>query len=168
MYNNLTTLNDDRCEETARDRENDQISSYLLSRFNVGNVSSATSDLGIFPSISDNKFGVDAPPRPGDTAKSSKLLYSRPIATMPYMGAGNTSIVNPDLDSALTRGMLSTTKKEYNPATLRSSTYRPMPMIKGISDEIQNVEHIIPTYWNYGGLDTRGQVRNIGACNRGN
>ena len=157
-FNNLTGLGDDRCEANARDRENTQIMNYILDRAPMSS-RTAFDNLGVYPKVADNRFSHDNLPRPGDTSKASRLLQSRPFVTMPYMGPGRTSVINPDIDSALTRGQISTTKRNYNPAQLRSKTYRPMPMIPGIQREIQNIKHIIPTSWIRGGLSTRGQIR---------
>jgi len=158
-FNNLTSIGDDRCEANARDRENEQIMNYILDRAPMSS-NSALNDIGVYPKVSDVRFSHDNLPRPGDTSKASRLLQSRPFATMPFMGAGRTSIVNPDIDTALTRGRMSTTKAQYNPAPLQSRTYRPMPMLPGIQREIQNTDHLIPSAWVRGGLSTRGQIRN--------
>lgn len=165
-FNNNTNIGDDSCEMNSRDAGNAHFANYYLqSDFTPSarhpSAAPAFTDVGIFPSVADNKFSIDVLPRPGDTSKASKLANTRPFVTMPFMGAGQTSIVNPDADSALTRGGISNSKKMYNPAPLKSNTYRPMPMIEGIRREIQNPVHIIPEFWQRGGIDTRAQIRAV-------
>ena len=159
-FYNQTALGDDSCEINALDTGNEKIMNYWLNR-SMLNTNGAVTDIGIFQSVTDGRFGIDNPPRPGDTAKASKIAFPRSIITMPFMGAGQTSIINPDLDSALTRTGVTTNKRSYNPDPIKSRTYRPMPMIDGIAREIQDPVHIVPNYWQWGGIDTHGQTRSM-------
>ena len=174
LFNNLSRLNDDQCEDNAKARTNQRISDYTLDRDLAGTglgpaggngllyqpridaTSVALNDVGVMPAITFQRFGVDPTYTLADTSKASKLANARPFAGMPYMGAGqfNSNVI--DTDSALLRGEYSSMRKEYNPPQPSSISYRPMPMIPEISSEIQDPVHYIPTAWQRGGLDTRG------------
>jgi hypothetical protein len=160
-FNNYTSIGTDKCEKDSRDVGNKKMADYHLIR--PGHSTSASTghlaDVGLNLQRTGNVFSNGEQNKLADTSKASRLLNTRPFVTMPFMGAGNTSIVNPDKDSKLRYSSISTRKKEFNPAPVKSKTYRPMPMLSHIRKEIQDPVHIIPTNWQRGGIDTRNYSR---------
>jgi hypothetical protein len=88
------------------------------------------------------------------------LLESRPIATVPFMGSGQTVITDTDVYSRYLVG-LDTGNKKANNSLAGISIDRSIPMVPCLAREIQNPEHYIPKYWVRGGMDTRSVTQNI-------
>jgi len=88
------------------------------------------------------------------------LLESRPIATVPFMGAGQTVITDVDVYSKYLTGLDTATKKANN-AGAGISLDRTIPLVPSLAREIQNPEHYIPKYWVRGGMDTRSVTQNL-------
>ncbi len=160
-FRQSTRLSNDQCEENAYDRGNSEIAHYNLNRYRFEHDTSAFNEPGTMLRVADRTFSVDPDNyRLADTSKASKLLQTRPFATMPFMGAGQTSVILPDVHSRLIMGELSTTKMAYNPVSIRERDFfRPIPLIPSIAREIQNPIHIIPRYWTRGGMSTRNQIK---------
>ena len=92
--------------------------------------------------------------------KCDKLLQARPFITVPFMGAGNTCILNADVESKLKFGEDTFVPKSMN--ELSGITIdRFIPLIPCIKDNIQDPIHLIPSSWVRGGADTRAVIRNI-------
>lgn len=91
--------------------------------------------------------------------KNLKLLRARPYASTPFMGAGETHIVNPDLYSQLVPGFDTKIKKSTDSIS-GVSIDRFIPLVPCLAKNVQNTKHIIPEYWIRGGMDTRGLLQN--------
>ena len=92
--------------------------------------------------------------------KCDKLLQSRPFITVPFMGAGKTTILNPDVESQLKFGEDTFVPKSIDKLS-GISINRFIPLIPCIKDNIQDPKHLVPTEWVRGGADTRAVIRNI-------
>jgi len=92
--------------------------------------------------------------------KYKQQLITRPFKGWPYMGAGETHIVNPDLYSRITSGADTRTKKAADSLS-GVSIDRFIPMVPCLASNVQNTEHIIPEYWVRGGESSRAQIQNI-------
>ena len=76
------------------------------------------------------------------------------------MGAGQSSLKNPDLKSKLMFGEQTHTGKSCNSLS-GASANRFIPLVPCLKDNVQNVSHIVPEYWVRGGMNTRTIIRNI-------
>jgi len=92
--------------------------------------------------------------------KHKQQLSSRPFKGWPYMGAGETHIVNPDLYSQMAGGTDTRTKKAAD-ALAGVSIDRFIPMVPCLAENIQNPVHIIPEYWVRGGESSRSWLQNM-------
>jgi hypothetical protein len=92
--------------------------------------------------------------------KFKQQLVTRPFKGWPYMGAGETHIVNPDLYSKLQNGTDTRTKKASD-ALAGVSIDRFIPLVPCLADNVQKTEHIIPEYWVRGGESSRAHIQNI-------
>lgn len=97
-----------------------------------------------------------APNRTG----AKTLLEARPMATIPFMGAGQTVITDVETYSRYLVGIDTASKKSSQP-TSGISIDRSVPLVGCLAGEIQNVKHIVPTHWVRGGLSTRATLQNI-------
>lgn len=88
------------------------------------------------------------------------LLESRPVVTVPFMGAGQTVITDVDTYSRYLTG-LDTTERKANNSGAGVSVDRTIPLVPSLAREIQNPEHYIPRYWVRGGMDTRSVTQNL-------
>jgi len=94
------------------------------------------------------------------TIQSNKELDTRLFPGAPYMSSGQSVLKNTDLSSKLLFGEDTRTTKSAN-ALSSYSADNFIPLVPSIEENIQNIEHIIPTYWVRGGMSTRTVVRNI-------
>jgi len=92
--------------------------------------------------------------------KFKQQLATRPFKGWPYMGAGETHIVNPNLYSRLSSGTDTRTKKAAD-ALSGVSIDRFIPLVPCLASNVQNTTHIIPEYWVRGGESTRAIIQNI-------
>jgi len=92
--------------------------------------------------------------------ENKKELDTRLFIGCPLMTTGQSILENPDLSSRLLYGEETRTPKSINSVSAYSADNF-IPLIKPISENIQNTDHIIPTYWVRGGMSTRTVVRNI-------
>lgn len=89
-----------------------------------------------------------------------KELDTRIFPGSPFMGSGQSVLKNTDLSSRLKFGEDTRTSKSSN-ALSSYSADNFIPLVPSIAENIQNVDHIIPTYWIRGGMSSRSVVRNI-------
>ena len=89
-----------------------------------------------------------------------KELDTRLFPGAPFLASGQSILKNPDLSSRLIQGEETRVHKSVNVATSYSANNF-IPLVPSIAQNVQNVEHIIPTYWIRGGMSTRTVVRNI-------
>jgi len=92
--------------------------------------------------------------------KIKQQLTTRPFKGWPYMGAGETHIVNPDLYSKITSGTDTRVKKAAD-SLAGVSIDRFIPLVPCLAENVQNTEHIIPEYWVRGGESSRAHIQNI-------
>jgi len=76
------------------------------------------------------------------------------------MGRGQGILENTDLNSRLNFGEDTRTSKSNN-ITSSYSANNFTPLVPSLANNIQNPEHIIPTYWVRGGMNTRVVLNNI-------
>ena len=76
------------------------------------------------------------------------------------MGRGQGILENTDVNSRLNFGEDTRTSKSNN-ITSSYSANNFIPLVPQIAENIQNPEHIIPTYWVRGGMSTRTVLNNI-------
>jgi hypothetical protein len=91
--------------------------------------------------------------------KIPQQLQTRPY-NIPYMGAGETRIVQPELYSKLTSGTETRVKKASD-ALSGVSIDRFIPLVPCLANNVQNTEHIIPEYWIRGGESSRAHIQNV-------
>lgn len=89
-----------------------------------------------------------------------KELDTRVFPGSPYMGRGQGILENTDLNSRLNFGEDTRTSKSNN-ITSSYSANNFTPLVPSLANNIQNPEHIIPTYWVRGGMNTRVVLNNI-------
>jgi hypothetical protein len=173
-----TRLNQDSCEKDSRIRNNEKQMNFKF----TGNVDTqnhgrqnyllSMNEVGLYHSHGSDGDGqlidMDSAIRNGsqgnvitaEKSKATKLLSHRPYMTVPFMGAGKTSIVYPDVYSIMSIGEDTTTGRACN--TLSGITIdRFIPLVPCLRDNVQNPVHLIPQYWVRGGMDTRAVIRNV-------
>lgn len=91
--------------------------------------------------------------------KIPQQLQTRPY-NVPYMGAGDTRIIQPELYSKLVSGTETRVKKATD-ALSGVSIDRFIPLVPCLANNVQNTEHIIPEYWIRGGESSRAHIQNI-------
>ena len=92
--------------------------------------------------------------------KSKKELDTRLFPGTPLVSRGQSVLKNPDLSSRLKYGEDTRVAKSNNVATAYSADNF-IPLVPHLAENVQNTEHIIPTYWVRGGMSTRTVIRNI-------
>jgi hypothetical protein len=95
-----------------------------------------------------------------NTNEKKKELNTRIFPGAPYMGRGQGILENTDINSRLNFGEDTRTSKSNN-ITSSYSANNFIPLVPQIAENIQNPEHIIPTYWVRGGMSTRTVLNNI-------
>ena len=93
-------------------------------------------------------------------SRDKQQLVTRAFKGLPYMGAGETHIVNPELYSKLSSGT-DTRVKKASDALAGVSIDRFIPLVPCLADNVQNTEHIIPEYWVRGGESSRAHIQNV-------
>ena len=91
---------------------------------------------------------------------SRRELETRLFPGAPLMDRGQSVLHNTDLSSRLKFGEDTRTSKSAN-ALASYSADNFIPLVPSLAENVQNVEHIIPTYWVRGGMSSRSVVRNI-------
>ena len=92
--------------------------------------------------------------------KLRQQLATRPFKGWPYMGAGETHIVNPNLYSQLVNGTETRVKKAAD-ALAGVSVDRFIPLVPCLASNVQNTNHIIPKLWVRGGESSRAHIQNV-------
>jgi hypothetical protein len=91
---------------------------------------------------------------------SRRELETRIFPGAPYMARGQSVLHNTDLSSRLQLGEDTRTSKSAN-ALSSYSADNFIPLVPSLAENVQNIDHIIPTYWVRGGMSSRSVVRNI-------
>jgi hypothetical protein len=90
---------------------------------------------------------------------SRKELDTRLFPGAPFMSSGQSILKNPDLSSRLLFGEDTRTSKSANVLSSYSADNF-VPLIPAIQENVQNIDHIIPTFWVRGGMSSRSVIRN--------
>lgn len=128
---------------------------YMKSLDNVG--MSATNNRDGFGSNVDTESDLLKSVLTND--KMRQPLATRPY-NVPYMGAGETHIVQPEVYSRLVSGAETRVKKATD-ALSGVSIDRFIPMVPCLAKNVQNTDHIIPEYWIRGGESSRAYIQNV-------
>jgi len=172
IINESTTLRNDSAFYTTRDFNNNKISNYNF----IPNISDKNDSRGSYissvgiPGISQNNNNdllgknIDEATllRNGElqSTESKKELDTRLFPGAPYMMSGQSLLKNPDLSTRLKYGEDTRVAKSANVAASYAANNF-IPLIPSIEENVQNVEHIIPTNWIRGGMSSRSVIRNI-------
>ena len=92
--------------------------------------------------------------------QSKKELDTRLFPGAPLLSTGQSILKNTDLSSRLKFGEDTRTSKSANALSSYSANHF-IPLVPSLSENVQNVDHIIPTFWVRGGMSSRTVVRNI-------
>jgi hypothetical protein len=170
-FNQENRLRYDQCEEKSIDEQNKHIANYWLktneripydSNFveHIGMMNQSFYNVNSVSHDSELRNGKLGNQLTSEKNKQSKLLEASPFKTTPYLGAGRTSIVRPDVYSNLVQSKLTQDKKSVSPLS-GVTIDRFIPLVPCIKENIQNPTHIIPKYWVRGGMSTRSIIQNI-------
>lgn len=168
-FNRNTSLKNDCCEKTWRDRSNEIFANY---RFdcppNCEINQSYLCEPGMIDQLSPinpEKICAGSELRNGCIGNvithtgAKQQLAVRPFLSVPYMGQCRTPLMNVDTYSALSSGESTRTGKGCN--SLAGVTInRFIPLVPCLKQNIQDPVHYIPKYWVRGGMDTRAYMRN--------
>jgi len=135
---------------------NNNRNSYFNSTNNIGILQNNNYDV-IGNNINESTLIRNGKP---ENILSKKELDTRVFPGAPLMSNGQSILKNPDLSSRLKYGESSRVSKSENDASSYSANNF-IPLVPMIAENIQNPEHIIPTYWVRGGMSSRTVVRNI-------
>lgn len=177
LFNSLTGLNDDKCYVSERSKQNSAYNSYLTNNFFVNNcglnkpLEFATSMPSVFVNGGFGNSGANGCNIDSDSSlkigtiqtnpKCKISLYSRPFATVPYLGRGPH---NPVMESKLQQGDFVLNKKSCNTTSEKSHIpYSNYPLIPSLAATITNphnlVEGVADSGWVQGGISTRSLIR---------
>lgn len=161
--NKQTNVRGDECEVNSHNQYNKSQANYTMLNFSENG-----SQLGNFVK-NDSKIrnGTLGNILTQGKSKVDKILTCRPYITTPFMGAGQASSEETDIQSKLIMGVYSTSRKSCNELS-GISIDRFIPLLPAIKKEVQNPNNIIESGWVRGGMHTRMTVRNmdyIKSCN---
>jgi len=172
VINENTNIRNDSTFYTYRDFNNDKISNYnfipnIMNESHTRNTYMESIDVvGLLQSGNSDVNGINIDEstllRNGENQSnlSKKELDTRLFPGAPYMMSGQSLLKNPDLSSRLKYGEDTRVAKSANVAASYAANNF-IPLIPSIEDNVQNVDHIIPTYWVRGGMSSRSVIRNI-------
>jgi len=169
-FNNQTRRNMEGCFIAYKDKQDAKYSSYSTTNYysdnDRKNYLNTLEHPGMVADKNKDGYGnyVDTETNLKQSSltnqKGKQQLSVRPFKGWPYMGAGETHIVNPNLYSKLSSGTDTRVKKAAN--TLAGvSEDRFIPLVPCLADNVQNTKHIIPQYWVRGGESSRAYIQNI-------
>jgi len=172
-----TNLHSDSCLENERNKQSVQMGDYMVSNFrncdcNVEQVlNNATQNRGLLVQdgygVSGCNVDSDTQLRVGEVEsrpKPCQQLFTRPYATVPYMGRGSG---NSDVESFLKSGKQTYQQghvsKEANQVRTFNNTLT--PLVPNLEQQIQNpmnlVEEVNDAAWVRGGTPTRQIVKDL-------
>lgn len=146
-YNFVPTLVDSKINNRA---------TYIDSAKIVGVLQNSGYDIG-GKNINENTVLRNSS-NAGDGYK--RELETRLFPGSPLMSVGQSELKNTDLSSRLKYGEETRTKKSENMGASYSGDNF-IPLVPNLAKNVQNIEHIIPTYWVRGGMSSRSVIRNI-------
>lgn len=174
--NRLTRTADDICYTTSRNLQSRSIGNYMVTAFkdcdcaakNVDAIAMSEPTITYrdgygWTSVDGCNIDADSCVRNSNNLTNMRYiqqLYTRPYATVPYMGRG---IGNSVLESVLQTGEDTSQKKQCN--TLSGINIdRFVPMVPCLAQNVQNpmhlVEEVVSRDWIRGGIPSRDIVRN--------
>lgn len=178
IINENTNIKSDKCFYTSQDKNNHIMFNYNFlpsiqnNVNNTNNVNSrdsylnSTKTLGI---LQDSNYDINGTNINQSTllrngsiqnGDSKRELDTRLFPGAPLMTVGQSELKNTDLSSRLKFGEDTRTSKSAN-ATTSYSANNFIPLVPSLAENVQNVEHIIPTFWVRGGMSSRAVIRNI-------
>jgi hypothetical protein len=173
IINEQTNIKNNNCLNSYNDLNNNKIFDYafLPSIFDARNDTrnsymDSTKTLGILQNtnydINGNNINESTILRNGNiqNIQSRKELDTRLFPGAPLLSTGQSILKNTDLSSRLKFGEDTRTSKSAN-ALSSYSADNFIPLVPSLAENVQNVDHIIPTYWVRGGMSSRTVVRNI-------
>lgn len=173
VINQQTNMKNDKCLNTFQDINNNTIFKYnFLPNIIEGNKDTrksyidSTKTMGILQNCNYDINGLNinnsTSLRNGTVENTTfkKELDTRLFPGAPLMSNGQSILKNPDLSSRLKYGEDTRISKSSNIAS-SYSVNNFIPLVPNIANNIQNPDHIIPTYWVRGGMSSRSVVRNI-------
>ena len=172
IINQNTNIRNDKCFNTSQDLNNDRLFNYsFLPSLNANENTrnsyiNSTNTVGILQDtnydISGKNINESTLLRNGNLQNSGKKkeLDTRLFPGSPLMSSGQAILKNPDLSSRLKFGEDTRTTKSANSAASYSANNF-IPLVPSLAENVQNVDHIIPTFWVRGGMSSRSVIRNI-------
>jgi hypothetical protein len=172
IINQNTNIKNDKDINTFQDLNNDKLFSYIfLPAINDSNNNSrksyinSTENVGILQNTNYEGININDSTllRNGNSIKnkdSKRELDTRVFPGSPLLSSGQSILKNPDLSSRLKFGEDTRVSKSANTASSYSADNF-IPLVPHLAENVQNVDHIIPTYWVRGGMSSRTVVRNI-------
>lgn len=173
--NALTGLNDDYTERESKIRNNHTVANrqyYRPGNVNRNNYLDSVTKVGIYQNnnrdgrggMVDNESnlfnGGQGNKLTSTGKKSGKQLPTRVFPGAPFLGSGHSTLRNVDVKSELMSGLQTQTSKSTG-ALAGVSINRFIPLLPSIRNNVQNVQHIVPTFWVNGGESTRNVVNNV-------
>jgi hypothetical protein len=176
--NNQTNLDHDNCQKLFKDKQSESPGIYNLNRYNdttcgiptVMEVASQNPTINFKDGygITECYIDDDSKLRVGRMRKNPKCpnqLFTRPYATVPYMGRGSGDSY---LESQIRIGEDTVERKQCNTlagVNIKNVDPNYMPMIDHLKNNIQNPVHIVPEValdgWVRGGAPSRQIVKDI-------
>lgn len=173
IINEQTNMKNEKCFNLSQDRNNDTMFQYNFLPNIVNNSKNtreayikSSNTLGILQDnnydINGSNIGTSTSLRIGNIGNngSKREFDTRLFPGAPYMQNGQSILKNPDLSSRLKYGEDTRVSKSAN-VTNSYSANNFIPLVPNLAENVQNTEHIIPTYWVRGGMSSRTVVRNI-------
>ena len=170
MSNNLiinqnTNSKNDGCFYSFQDSNNNKLFEYNF----LPSIKSNNNNLNVVGLLKSNNYDKN-----GDNIQNSTLLRNGEKQNMgskreldtrlfigsPLMSIGQSELKNPDLSSRLKFGEETRTTKSNNSISSYSADNF-IPLVPSLAENVQNTDHIIPTFWVRGGMSSRAVVRNI-------
>jgi len=173
IINENTNIKSDKCFYTSQDKNNQVMFDYnFLPSVTKNNSNTrdsylnSTNTLGILQDtnydISGKNINESTLLRNGvmQNGVSRRELDTRLFPGAPLMSVGQSELKNTDLSSRLKFGEETRSSKSAN-ATSSYSADNFIPLVPSLAENVQNVDHIIPTFWVRGGMSSRAVIRNI-------
>ena len=171
--NQRTNIKNDACFNTYENNNNNKMFEYsflpsvTMNKDNSRNMYiQSSNNIGV---LQDNNYDITGRAiddstilRNGSNYEyvSKKELDTRLFPGAPFMASGQSVIKNTDLSSRLKYGEDTRTSKSGN--SLSSySVNNFIPLVPNLAENVQNVDHIIPTFWVRGGMSSRSVLRNV-------
>jgi hypothetical protein len=172
-FNQNTNINNDNCFSAYQNSNNDKMfnyyflpsvadnknnsrNSYINSTQNIGFLQNSNYDIKgeSIDTATDLRNGTNF------KDKSRKELDTRLFPGAPYMSSGQSVLKNTDLSSRLKYGEDTRVSKSGNYVSAYSADNF-IPLVPNLANNVQNTDHIIPTFWVRGGMSTRSVLRNV-------